>query len=87
MGWIYEQQGMYQEALAALRRAWDIPIRKASVAHALARSGDRRTAEQILSDLLAESKSKYISAYDIAVIYSGLEDKERTFEWLNRAYI
>jgi TolB-like protein/Flp pilus assembly protein TadD/predicted Ser/Thr protein kinase len=86
LGWIYEQKGMYQEALSALRRAWDMPIRKASLAHVFARSGDRRTAEKILSDLLAESKTKYISAYDVAAIYSGLDDKDQTFEWLNRAY-
>lgn len=86
LGWIYEQKGMFQEALAALRKSWDITIQKASVAHAFARSGNRRVAEKILSDLLAESKTRYISPYDIAVVYTGLDDKERAFEWLNRAY-
>jgi len=85
LGWIYEQKGMFQEALSALRRAWDGTIKKASIAHAFARSGDRRTAEKILGELLAESKRKYISPYDIAVIYAGLDDKERAFEGLNRA--
>jgi tetratricopeptide (TPR) repeat protein len=85
LGWIYEQRGMFQEALAALRKAWDIPIRKASIAHALARSGNRRPAEVILGDMLADSKTKYISPYDVAVIYSGMDDKEQAFGWLNRA--
>jgi tetratricopeptide (TPR) repeat protein len=86
LGWTYEQKGMYEEALAALRRSWNSTIKTASVGHAFARSGNRRTAEKVLSDLLAEAKSKYVSPYDVAVIYSGLEDGERTFEWLNRAY-
>jgi tetratricopeptide (TPR) repeat protein len=86
LGWIYEQKGMYQEALAVQRRAYDTTIRSASLARLFARSGDRRTAEKILGDLLAESKTKYVSAYDIAVAYSGLDDKARTFDWLNRAY-
>lgn len=86
MGWIYEQKGMFQEALSALRKSWDSPMKTASIAHAFARSGNRPAAEKILGDLLAESKKKYISPYDIAVIHTGLDDKERAFEWLNTAY-
>jgi len=86
MGWIYEQKGMFQEAVSALRKSWDITIQKASIAHAFARSGNRERAEKILADLLAESKTRYISPYDIAVVHSGLDDKERAVEWLNRAY-
>ena len=86
LGWIYEQKGMYAEALAAQRRAVDTPIRKASLAHVFARSGERRTAESILGDLLAQSKTKYVSSYDIAVAYSGLDDRDKTFAWLDRAY-
>jgi TolB-like protein/Flp pilus assembly protein TadD len=85
LGWIYEQKGMFQEALSAIRRSRDITIKTASIAHAFARSGNRPTAEKILSDLLAESKTKYISPYDIAVVYSGLDDKARAFESLNSA--
>jgi TolB-like protein/tRNA A-37 threonylcarbamoyl transferase component Bud32 len=85
LGWIYEQQGKYQQALAAQRRSEDTTIRNAALARVFARSGDRPGAEKILGDLLAQSKTKYVSAYDIAVAYSGL-DRERTFEWLNRAY-
>jgi TolB-like protein/Tfp pilus assembly protein PilF/tRNA A-37 threonylcarbamoyl transferase component Bud32 len=86
LGWIYEQKGMYPEALAAQRRSEDTTIRNASLAHVFARSGDRRAAENILGDLLAQSKTKYVSAYDIAVVYSGLDDRDKTFDWLNRAY-
>jgi TolB-like protein/Tfp pilus assembly protein PilF len=86
LGWIYEQRGKFQEALAALRESWDFPLKTASLGHAFARSGNRRTAEKILNDLLAQSEKKYVSAYDIAVIYSGLDDRENTFKWLDRAY-
>src|SRR5689334_15917811 len=48
LGWIYEQKGMYQEALASQRRSWDSSIRNASLAHVFARSGDRPAAEKIL---------------------------------------
>ena len=32
LGWIYEQQGKFQEALAAQRRSWDTTIRSGSSA-------------------------------------------------------
>jgi TolB-like protein/Flp pilus assembly protein TadD/predicted Ser/Thr protein kinase len=86
LGWIYEQKGMFQESLSALRKSWDGTIKTASIAHAFARSGKRPAAEKILGEMLAESKSKYVSPYDIAVIYAGLDDRAQTFKWLNTAY-
>lgn len=85
LGWIYEQKGMFAESISALRKAWNITIRKASIAHAFARSGNRPPAETLLAELLEESKSKYTSPYDIAVVYTGLGDREQAFSWLNRA--
>jgi len=35
---------------------------------------------------LAARKTGYSSAYDIAILYAGLGDKEAAFEWLNVAY-
>jgi hypothetical protein len=61
-------------------------LQKASIAHVFARSGNRPPAEKVLGELLAESRRKYVSGYDIAVIYAGLDDKERAFQWLNTAY-
>ena len=49
-------------------------------------SGNRTAAGKILEELLEGSKTKYVSPYDIAVTYAGLDDKERVFEWLNKAY-
>jgi len=86
MGWAYEQKGMFQEALSALQKSFPGPLRAASIAHAFAASGNRPAAEKILEELLADSKKKYVSPYDIAVTYAGLDDKERVFEWLNKAY-
>ncbi len=86
MGWTYEQKGMFQEAISALENAFASTPRTASVAHALAQSGKRSAAEEVLAQLLEASKTKYVSAYDIAVIYMGLGETGRALEWLNKAY-
>jgi tetratricopeptide (TPR) repeat protein len=86
MGWAYEQKGMLQEALAALRKTFDSTLKTASIAHVFARLGNRPAAEKILEEMLASTSSKYASPYDIAVIYAGLADQNRAFEWLNKAF-
>jgi len=86
MGWAYEQKGMFPEALSALRKGFDSVLKTGSIAHVFAKSGNRPAAEKVLGDLLADSKKKYVSPYDIAVIYAGLDDQEHVYESLNKAY-
>jgi len=56
-----------------------------SLGHAHAVSGNREKARQALSDVLELSKRRYVSPFATAVIYTGLGDKERALEWLERA--
>ena len=86
LGWTYEQKGMYQEAISAFGKSFPSTPRTASVAHALARSGRRPAAEEILSQLLADTQKKYVSAYDIGVVYTGLGEKDSALAWLRKAY-
>ena len=86
MGWAYEQKRMFPEALASLRNAFNSTLKTASIGHVFAASGNRAAAENALQELLAESKKKYVSAYDVAVMYAGLDDKQQAYEWLNKAY-
>ena len=58
----------------------------ASLGHAYALSGERDKANQILAELRAMSKHRYISPYLFAVVYLGLGDKDQTFAWLDKAY-
>ena len=58
----------------------------AALAYAYARTGKRAKAEKILRDLLEQSKTSYISPYMIATIYAGLGNKDKAFEFLEKAY-
>jgi hypothetical protein len=40
----------------------------------------------VLDELKESSKRQYVPSYSIAIIYAGLNDKDKAFEWLNKAY-
>ncbi|MGE5346610.1 MAG: tetratricopeptide repeat protein, partial [Acidithiobacillales bacterium] len=87
MGWAYEQLGRYPEALSALKAGQGLStLRTAAIAHVFAKSGNRAAAEALLSDLLEKSKKVYVSAYDIAAVYAGLDRTDQTFGWLGKAF-
>jgi serine/threonine-protein kinase len=90
LGMAYEQKGMYAEAIAEFQKALDVsrgnPFALGALGHAYAVSGNREKARQVLSDLLALSKRRYVPPFSTAVIYTGLGDKERALEWLEKAF-
>lgn len=58
----------------------------AGLAHAYIAMGQNAEAEKILEGFLRESKKNYVSNYMIATIYAGLGEKEKAFEFLEKAY-
>jgi len=90
LGWAYEHKGQHGPAIASLRNAvansHGSPFAVASLAHALARSGERTPARHLLAELLAQSEARYVSAYDVALVHAGLGDRDEAFAWLRTAY-
>ncbi|PYS67118.1 MAG: hypothetical protein DMF73_20065, partial [Acidobacteria bacterium] len=88
----YIGKGMYQEAITEMQKViardkeperWDsYPI----LAYAYAAAGKRDEALKILNEQNELAKKGYISPYNFAIIYTGLGDKDRAFEYLNKAY-
>jgi TolB-like protein/Flp pilus assembly protein TadD len=89
LAFAYEQKGMCAEAVAELQEGVRVskgsPLMKASLGRAYAVSGQRSDAESILIDLQQESKRRYVPPFDLALIYLGLGDRERSVEWLARS--
>jgi serine/threonine protein kinase/tetratricopeptide (TPR) repeat protein len=54
--------------------------------HAYGKSGKMREAREVLNFLLEKRKNKYLWPTIIAVVYSGMGDKDHAFEWLETAY-
>jgi hypothetical protein len=48
-------------------------------------SGQRDKAQRILSELKQQSKLRYVSPYDIAIIHTGLDEKDQALAWLEKA--
>jgi serine/threonine-protein kinase len=53
---------------------------------AYAVAGMEENARKILEELSEISETRYVSAFWIAMIYAGLNEKDRAFEWLEKAY-
>jgi serine/threonine protein kinase/tetratricopeptide (TPR) repeat protein len=90
LGQAYEQKGMYKEALAAYQRALELEVdgheALVMLGHLYAVSGNRAKAMAILEQLNELYKQKKASAYDLAVIYAGLDERDQALEWLRKAY-
>jgi TolB-like protein/Tfp pilus assembly protein PilF len=53
---------------------------------AYARIGDTAKAHKIIDQLVQLSRTKYVSPYDIAIIYTALGEKDLAIVWLEKAY-
>ena len=79
LGRAYLQKGMYTEAIAALTKWPDVGTGFLGYAYAV--SGRRTEAMEIIEKQKEKGRSE-----SVAMIYAGLGDKDRAFEWLEKAY-
>jgi len=90
LGWALVQQGMEREAVEELLRSSVLSgvdaQTVAALRQAFAEYGMRGYWQKTLELELEKAKLKYVSAYEIALLYSRLGDKARAFDWLEKAY-
>jgi hypothetical protein len=58
----------------------------AALGHAYAVTGNRAEAEKILQEWQRQSETSYASPYMTATVYAGLGEKNKAFEYLEKAY-
>jgi TolB-like protein/DNA-binding winged helix-turn-helix (wHTH) protein len=86
----YEGTGKLPEAISEYQQAVELsagdPGSTAALAHAFAVTGRKAEAEKILHDFERKSKSAQVSPYLMATMFASLGDKDRAFEFLEKAY-
>jgi len=86
----YSKKGMYDEAIAEAEKVLELEMRSvdaiASLGYIYGLAGKKDKALELLSELEARSSKGYVSPFSIAVIYMGLGEMDKTFEWLEKAY-
>ncbi len=90
IGQVYVQRGKYEEAIGAFERAVNLmggSWALGGLGHAYAVAGRRQDAQNVLAELKRQlAKGHYVPAYDVALVYAGLGQRDKTFEWLGNAY-
>jgi len=84
----YEQQSKYNAAIdegVKICQDFKSPQHIATLGYAYARTSNYAEATKSLDKLINLSQKEYVSSYQIASIYSGLDDIEHALEWLGKA--
>jgi Flp pilus assembly protein TadD len=81
---------MYKEGIAEFGKAVIISpgnsLALSGLGYAYALAGRRAEAQKVLDQLEEFSKHKYVPAGRMALICVGLGEKDKAFEWLEKAY-
>jgi pentatricopeptide repeat protein len=91
LGEAYLHKSMCEEALAefeterAVADEWMAEV-ETRLGAGYARAGDTDKAREILNDLLERSNRMYVSPFMLALMYFVLNENDRAFEFLEKAY-
>jgi tetratricopeptide (TPR) repeat protein len=87
---LYLAEGRYEEAIAEAEKMSANSPNEGSgrpfLGYTYAVAGKRAEAEKILHELKELSKQRHVDPEAFALIYTGLGDKDRAFEFLQKEY-
>jgi len=89
-GVAYLKKSMYREGIVEFEKGVAIsPVNTEALTglgYGYAVTGQRAEAQKVLAELDGLSKHEYVSPVWKAKIYAGLKEKDKAFEWLEKAY-
>jgi tetratricopeptide (TPR) repeat protein len=91
LGRIYKEMGWYSKSIEEFKLALSLIGKNeaeilSSLGNGYAVSGNRGEALEIINELIGQSKQKYVPSFLIADVYVGLGEKDKAFEWLEKAF-
>jgi serine/threonine-protein kinase len=89
LGLVLEEEGKLDEAIAefktGLKMLPDNVAALTALGHAQARAGKRAEAEKVIERLRQLSKQQYVSPFQTAVIYAGMDERKLALDWLEKS--
>jgi serine/threonine-protein kinase len=89
LGLVLEEEGKLDEAISefkiGLKYLPDNVLGLTALGHAQARAGKRPEAEKIIYRLQEFSKQQYVSPFQTAVIYAGMDERQQALDLLEKA--
>ena len=79
--------GALEALTTASRLASGPPLTRAVLGWALGRAGEQERARELLRELIEERRRDYFPNFLIALVWVGLGEHERAFEWLEKAFV
>ncbi|HUE84179.1 MAG TPA: winged helix-turn-helix domain-containing protein [Pyrinomonadaceae bacterium] len=86
---VFTEKGMHQEAVSAAEKAGELSGNSQSNAYrayALTKWRKLNEARAVLEGLLKLSTTRYVPPYNFAVVYSGLGEREKALDYLEKGY-
>ena len=89
LGLVLEEEGRLEEAITefkmALRFMPDNVAALTALGHAQGLAGKKSDAEKVISRLQELSKQQYVSPFQTAVIYAGMNERKLALDWLEKS--
>jgi hypothetical protein len=82
--------GRFEDAIAEFAQAeskvreWPVLVTARGFAYGVSGKTDR--ARAVLAEMEALAKSRFVTAYGVALIHASLDQKDEAFKWLERAF-
>jgi tetratricopeptide (TPR) repeat protein len=90
LGLTYLQQGKQEDAVRQLERAVTLSGRDVGYLSVLGwmygQMGRQADADQILDELRESGRRGYLSPWNIALVYAGMNELDQAFAWLDKAF-
>ena len=89
-GRVYQEKKMYSESIEEYKKTllaspgW--PVAFAALGNVYGIMGDKEKARQILDTMVVLGKTKFVTSYGVALVYAGMGENDKAFEWINKAY-
>jgi TolB-like protein/tetratricopeptide (TPR) repeat protein len=86
----YIEKGMLEKAIEMGRKTVQINPHSRSfsfLGYALAKAGRKAEALDEMNKILTVEEERWVSPYSVALLYNGLNDRERSISWLKRGLV